>query len=149
MACLEPGLPASLQPGRRPRSTLSPSMALRDGRVELAFGSPGGDQQDQWQLLFFLRVVAGADLVAAIDGPSLHSTHFPSSFYPREAHPGELVAEDRWPPAVLAALERRGHTVIRSGPWTLGRMCAVRRDRDGRLRAAADPRGAQAYAAGR
>ncbi|GGM07415.1 gamma-glutamyltransferase family protein [Nakamurella endophytica] len=151
MCALQPGLPTTLTPGTRPRTTLSPSMALRDGRVELAFGSPGGDQQDQWQLNFVLRHLSGGrNLQEAIDSPSFHSTHFPSSFYPRDAHPGQVVLEDRFAPEVLAELERRGHRVQLSGGWTLGRMCAVARDRDSQvLRAGADPRGAQAYAAGR
>jgi gamma-glutamyltranspeptidase/glutathione hydrolase len=156
MMTLEADLPSSLAPGRRPRTTLSPSMAGRGGAVELAFGTPGGDQQDQWQLGFLLRLLvtngAGADLdlQRAIDGPSWHSTHFPSSFYPREAFPGQLVVEDRFSERTLAELSRRGHGVVVSGSWTLGRMCAVGRDPGtGRLRAAADPRGGQAYAAGR
>lgn len=150
MTSLEPGLAASLLPGRRPRTTLSPSMALRDGRVELAFGSPGGDQQDQWQLWFFLRVAAGAGLQQAMDAPGLHSEHFPSSFYPREAFPAVVVAEDRWPAATRAELTGRGHRIRTVPGWALGRMCAVRRERGSTvLRGAADARGAQAYAAGR
>ncbi len=155
MMTLEPDLPSSLAPGRRPRTTLSPSMAGRGGAVELAFGTPGGDQQDQWQLGFLLRLLvsnadADLDLQRAIDGPSWHSTHFPSSFYPREAFPGQLVIEDRFSDRALAELARRGHDVVVSGSWTLGRVCAAGRDPGtGRLRAAADPRGGQAYAAGR
>lgn len=153
MMSLEPGLPASLEPGRRPRTTLSPSMAGRGGAVELAFGTPGGDQQDQWQLGFLLRLLVGdhdPDLQRAIDGPSFHSTAFPSSFYPRESYPGQMVIEDRFPAAVLEGLERRGHQIVRAGSWALGRMCAVRRDpASGWLAAGADPRGNQAYAAGR
>lgn len=150
MTWLQPGLPASLTPGRRPRTTLSPSLALRDGQPALAFGSPGGDQQDQWQLSFFLNhVLGGMDLQASIDAPSFHSIHFPSSFYPRAAFPGRVVYEDRFDEAVLAGLRRRGHDLIRSDPWSLGRLCAVGRDPDGRLRAAANPRGMQGYAAGR
>ncbi len=160
MMTLEPGLPSSLIPGRRPRTTLSPSMAGRVGAVELAFGTPGGDQQDQWQLGFLLRLLLtgadggraadGLDLQAAIEGPSWHSTHFPSSFYPRESYPGQLVIEDRFSAATLAELARRGHEIVPTAPWTLGRMCAVGRDPEtGRVRAGADPRGAQAYAVGR
>lgn len=153
MMTLEPGLPASLLPGRRPRTTLSPSMAGRDEAVELAFGTPGGDQQDQWQVGFLLRLLVGSadvDLQRAIEGPSWHSTHFPSSFYPREAYPGQLVMENRYSDEVIDDLTRRGHRIVRSGDWTLGRVCAVGRDPGtGRLRAGADPRGSQAYAAGR
>ena len=153
MTTLEPGLPASLAPGRRPRSTLSPSMAGRGGEVELAFGTPGGDQQDQWQFSLLLRLLLGPadlDLQRAIDGPSWHSTSFPSSFYPRESYPGQLVIEDRFAAETLADLADRGHEVVRAGDWALGRICAVGRDpRTGWLRAGADPRGSQAYAAGR
>lgn len=151
MVTLEPGLPTTLTPGRRPRSTLSSSLALHaDGR-RLAFGTPGGDQQDQWQLGFLLQhVLGGADLQLAIDAPAFHSTHFPSSFHPRESFPGQLIVEDRVGDAVIADLERRGHLVVRSGPWSLGRMSAVSRDAAGRvLRAGANPRGMQGYAAGR
>ncbi len=160
MMTLEPGLPASLLPGRRPRTTLSPSMAGR-GAPELAFGTPGGDQQDQWQLGFLLRLLLGShdateagqgalDLQQAVEGPSFHSTHFPSSFYPREAFEAQLVIEDRFGDKVIGELTRRGHRVLRAGGWTLGRLCAVGRDgATGWMRAAADPRGNQAYAVGR
>ncbi|HET9142348.1 gamma-glutamyltransferase family protein [Actinophytocola sp.] len=150
MFWLEPGLPASLVPGRRPRSTLSPSFARRDGRM-LAFGTPGGDQQDQWQLGFFLNhAVFGLDLQAAIDAPAWHTTAFPSSFYPRQTQPGGLVVESRLGEPALAGLAARGHRVTRSDPWSLGRLSAVARDSEtGILRAAANPRGMQGYAIGR
>jgi gamma-glutamyltranspeptidase / glutathione hydrolase len=150
MAWLEPGLPNSLRPGRRPRTTLSPSLALRDGEPVLAFGTPGGDQQDQWQLGFLLNhVVAAMNLQESIDAASWHSTHFPSSFYPRESYPRQVVVEDRLGAPVIDELRRRGHDVVVSAPWSLGRMCAVARDPDGHLRAAANPRGMQGYAVGR
>ncbi len=151
MFYLEPGLPNSLRPGARPRTTLSPSLALRDGLPWLAFGTPGGDQQDQWQLAFFTALVHagdGANLQEVIDAPMFHTNHFPSSFYPREAHPGELVVEDRLPEPVLAELRERGHRLTLSGGWTLGRLSAVAREGTV-LKAAANPRGAQGYAAGR
>jgi gamma-glutamyltranspeptidase/glutathione hydrolase len=149
MFWLREGLPASLRPGARPRTTLSPSFALRDGRPWLAFGTPGGDQQDQWSLNFFLAVVhGGLNLQEAIDAPMFHSEHFPSSFYPRGSRPGVLHAEDRMDPGVVAELRRRGHEVEVQGAWTLGRLSAVARD-GGFLKAAANPRGAQGYAAGR
>ena len=151
MTWLQEGLPTSLTPGRRPRTTLSPSLALRDGEPVLAFGTPGGDQQDQWQLNFLLgHLVAGLDLQQAIDAPSFHSTHFPASFHPRAAFPRQLVIEDRFGADVFDELRRRGHEIVVSDGWTLGRVCAVARDPGtGRLRAAADARGAQAYAVGR
>lgn len=151
MFWLEPGLPASLRPGARPRTTLTPTLVLRGGVPVLACGSPGGDQQDQWQLLFLLRrLVGGQDLQAAIDAPHLHTTSLPSSFYPREMTPAGLVVEDRLGPQVIAELSRRGHQVQVSDSWSLGRMCAVARDPEtGVLSAAANPRGMQGYACGR
>jgi gamma-glutamyltranspeptidase/glutathione hydrolase len=150
MFWLEEGLPNSLAPGKRPRTTLTPSLASRDGVPTLAFGTPGGDQQEQWQLCFWLaHTLAGLDLQAAIDAPAWHTTGFPSSFYPRETT-GEVVVESRIGDDVITELRRRGHTVTVSGPWSLGRLSAVSRDPGtGVLRAAANPRGMQGYAAGR
>src|SRR3954447_2970426 len=151
MFWLEPGLPNSLAPGKRPRTTLTPSLALRGGEPTLAFGTPGGDQQEQWQLCFWLaHALRGLDLQAAIDAPAWHTTSFPSSFYPRDMTPGEVVVESRIGDDVVAGLRRRGHAVTVSGPWTLGRLSAVSRDPEtGILRAAANARGMQGYAAGR
>jgi gamma-glutamyltranspeptidase/glutathione hydrolase len=151
MLWLEEGLPSSLGPGRRPRTTLSPTLVLRDGEPVIAAGTPGGDCQDQWQLVFLLRLlVGGLDLQESIDAPMFHTTSLPSSFYPREMTPAGLVAEDRLGDEVLAALAGRGHDMTRAGPWTLGRLCAVSRDPEsGLLAAAANPRGAQGYASGR
>jgi gamma-glutamyltranspeptidase/glutathione hydrolase len=151
MFWLEPGLPNSLAPGKRPRTTLSPTLALREGIPALAFGTPGGDQQDQWQLCFWLaHTVGGLNLQAAIDAPAWHSNAFPSSFYPRSWTPGELVVESRLGDEVIAALTARGHTVNPAGDWALGRMSCVARDsRTGLLHAAANPRGMQGYAVGR
>ncbi|WP_220446874.1 gamma-glutamyltransferase family protein [Nonomuraea deserti] len=149
MFWLQEGLPAALRPGARPRTTLSPSFALRDGRPWLAFGTPGGDQQDQWSPNFFLSVVhGGLNLQEAIDAPMFHSEHFPSSFFPRGSRPGVLHVEDRLDPGVVAELRRRGHEVEAQGPWSLGRLSAVARD-GAFLKAAANPRGAQGYAVGR
>jgi gamma-glutamyltranspeptidase/glutathione hydrolase len=143
--------PNHLEGGKRPRTTLSPSLALRDGEPRLAFGTPGGDQQDQWSLEFFLaHAVFEHDLQAAIDAPMFHTAHFPSSFAPHEAEPGSLYIESRIEREVLDELRRRGHEIVDSGPWSLGRVCAVGRDPEtGMLSAAANPRGAQGYAAGR
>ncbi|WP_280393305.1 gamma-glutamyltransferase family protein [Nocardia brasiliensis] len=156
MSWLEPGLPNSLQPGRRPRTTLSPSMALRDGEAVMAFGTPGGDQQDQWSVHFFLSVVlrervrGGLDLQGAIDAPNWHQESFPGSFYPRAMSPGAVFVESRMDPEVIADLERRGHQVNVGPPWSEGRLCAVARDPEaGVLSAGANPRGMQGYAAGR
>ncbi len=151
MTWLQPGFASSLRPGVRPRSTLSPSLALRDGRPYLAFGTPGGDQQDQWSLLFFLaHVHFGLSLQQAIDAPAFHSTHFPSSFWPRESDPAGLTVEGRLDPAVIAELSGRGHRITVSGDWSLGRLSAAGTDpATGFLRAAANPRGNYGYAVGR
>ncbi len=151
MLWLEPGLPSSLAGGKRPRTTLTPSLATRDGVPALAFGTPGGDQQDQWQLAFLLaHVHAGLGLQASIDAPMFHTNHFPSSFYPRQAQPGRLVAEGRLEARVLTELRERGHDVEVTGDWSQGRLSAVGRDPvSGFLTAGANPRGMQGYAVGR
>ena len=149
MFTLTPGLPATLAPGKRPRTTLTPSLALRDREPYMAFGTPGGDQQDQWSLLFFLNhLTFGMNLQQAIDFPSFHSAHMPSSFYPRQAQPRVLDVESRVGPGAVEELRRRGHLVNVRPAWSLGRVSAVAR-RNGVLYAAANPRGMQGYAVGR
>jgi gamma-glutamyltranspeptidase/glutathione hydrolase len=150
MFWLDEGLASSLAPGRRPRTTLTPSMAGRDGIPTLAFGTPGGDQQDQWQLIFFLRHVHhGTDLQQSIDAPLFHTNHFQSSFYPRQAQPAHLMIEPAYSASVIADLRGRGHAVDVADPWTIGRLTAASRAPSGMLRAAATPRMMQAYAVGR
>jgi gamma-glutamyltranspeptidase/glutathione hydrolase len=141
MTWLEPGTP----------STLTPTLVLRGGRAVTALGSPGGDQQDQWQLPYLLRtIVGGYSPQQAIDAPTFHTTSMPGSFWPRTWEPGGAVVENRLGEDVIEGLERRGHIVTRAGDWTLGRLSAVVRDPEtGVLQAAANPRGAQGYAAGR
>jgi len=149
MFSLTPGLAGTLAPGRRPRTTLSPGLALRDGEPYLAFGTPGGDQQDQWALGFFLNhVVFGMNLQEAIDAPAFHTNHFPSSFWPRASAPGSLAIEERAGEGVIAELARRGHAVAVQPAWSLGRMSAVSRS-GGFLHAGANARGMQGYATGR
>ena len=147
---LDPQHPNRLEGGKRPRTTLSPTLALRDGEPCLAFGTPGGDQQDQWTLEFFLaHAVFGHDLQASVDAPMFHNTHFPSSFAPHASHPGTLHSEPV-EPGVLQELARRGHEVVEAERWSLGRICAVGRDPwTNLLSAAASSRGGQAYAVGR
>lgn len=149
MFWLEEGLPGSLAPGKRPRTTLSPSFALRDGEPYMPFGTPGGDGQDQWTLIFFLRhILHGFNLQEAIDAPTFQSHHFPSSFFPRQAEPGRLVLEGRYPTRTLEELQRRGHLAETAGPWTQGRISACAKDGE-LLKAAANPRLMQGYAVGR
>ncbi|WP_426623343.1 gamma-glutamyltransferase family protein [Leifsonia sp. McL0607] len=151
MTWLEEGSPSTLRPGKRPRTTLTPTLVLRDGVPVTALGSPGGDQQDQWQLLYLLRTLVGDYTPQqAIDAPALHTTSLADSFWPRTWVPGGAVVEARLGDHVIAGLEARGHVVTRVGGWTLGRLSSVGREpRTGLLSAAANPRGMQGYAAGR
>ena len=150
MFWLEEGLPSSLQPGARPRTTLSPGLALRDGQPYLAWGTPGGDQQEQWAMHVFLRHVdLGMNLQAAIDAPEFHTDHLISSFFPRGIVPRSLALESRFDSRTVADLQRRGHEVTLHPPWSLGRVTAVAREPDGLLRAGANARGMQGYAVGR
>ncbi|MEQ9329707.1 MAG: gamma-glutamyltransferase family protein [Rhodospirillales bacterium] len=149
MFWLDENHPSALKPGKRPRTTLTPSMLLRDGEAVMSFGTPGGDQQDQWQVgLLLHHLDHGMNLQEAIDCPNFHSEHFISSFHPRAAHPGKLVLEGRFPDATIKELERRGHVVEVGGDWSEGRLTAARRDGK-MLKAAANPRGMQGYAVGR
>jgi len=149
MFWLNENSPSSLAPGKRPRTTLSPSLCLRDGQPYMAFGTPGGDQQDQWSLHFFLHHVHfGLNLQQAIDTPGFHSEHFPASFYPRTANPAVVVMEGRFPKQTISELRDRGHKVQVEGDWSIGRTTAAARD--GKiLKAGASPRHMQGYALGR
>jgi gamma-glutamyltranspeptidase/glutathione hydrolase len=154
MTWLEPGLPNTLAPGKRPCTTLSPSLALRDGEPYMVFGTPGGDQQDQWSVAFFLRhVVHGMNLQEAIDAPAWHIDHFPGSFWPRQTVRNRISVESRLPAETIEALRARGHEVKVGEPWSEGRMSACSRERDAQgrlvLRAGANARGMQGYAVGR
>ena len=146
---LDESLPGALAAGKRPSTTLSPSLALRDGKPYLSFGTPGGDQQDQWQVIFFLRHVHHRmNLQQAIDAPAWHINHFVQSFWPRTVDTNKLTLESRFGEGVIAGLRRRGHQVVVGEPWSEGRLTACAKDGD-LLRAAANPRGMQGYAAGR
>ena len=146
---LDESLPGALAPGKRPSTTLSPSLALRDGEPYLSFGTPGGDQQDQWQAIFFLRHVHhGLNLQQAIDAPAWHINHFVQSFWPRTVDSNRLTLESRFEKSVVENLKRRGHDVEVGEPWSEGRLSACAKDGE-LLRAAANPRGMQGYAAGR
>ncbi|MCR9061261.1 MAG: gamma-glutamyltransferase family protein [Rhodobacteraceae bacterium] len=150
MYWLQDGLPGSLAPGKRPRTTLTPSIAFHEDGTALAFGTPGGDQQDQWQLALFLRLVHHeGNLQAALDMPLFHTTHFPASFHPRQRQPGHIMAEESFGADTLASLRKQGHSVEVADAWTIGRLTAAARDLGGLLRAGATPRLMQAYAAGR
>ncbi len=149
MFWLQEGLPSSLTPKMRPRTTLTPSMAMKDGKPWMAFGSPGGDNQDQWIAQFFLRHVDHKlNMQAAMDAPMLQTDHWPNSFFPREARPGKVQLESRFPKETVEALKAKGHDIEIGGEWSLGRNAAAKRE--GKLmKAAATPRLQQAYAVGR
>jgi len=151
MSWLDPAAPSRLRPGRRPRTTLTPTLVLRDGVPISALGSPGGDQQDQWQLVYLLRtLIGGYTPQQAIDAPTLHTTAVAGSFWPRTWTPAGAVVEDRLGDQVIEGLVRRGHRVTRAGDWSLGRLSSVSRQPDtGELSAAANSRGNQGYAVGR
>ena len=135
--------PNALQPGKRPRTTLSPSLAMRGDEPYLAFGTPGGDQQDQWTLQFFLSTVDfGMNLQEAIEAPKFSTPHFHSTFFPHNALPGTLRLEDRIPTPVRDALAARGHKIEMKPAWSEGHVLAVQVDRErGLVLAGADPRG--------
>jgi gamma-glutamyltranspeptidase/glutathione hydrolase len=149
MFWLDENTPSALVPNKRPRTTLSPSLALRDGEPYMVFGTPGGDQQDQWSALMFLHHAEhGMNLQESIDCPAFHTEHFPSSFWPRGRTPKKVVVEGRFPETTVAELRRRGHEVEVGDNWSEGRLTGAARD--GRLlKAGANPRGMQGYAAGR
>jgi gamma-glutamyltranspeptidase/glutathione hydrolase len=153
MFWLAEGLPSSLVPGTRPRTTLTPSMVHRDGAPWLAFGTPGGDQQEQWSALLYLHHVHHAmDLQEAIDAPAFHTDHLVGSFWPRGFRPRAVTLESRFPEATRAELARRGHAVEVADAWSEGRLCACAIEMRGGtrvLKAAANPRGMQGYAAAR
>jgi len=150
MFWLDESLPNGLRPGKRPRTTLSPSLVLRDGKPWMSFGTPGGEQQDQWQAIMLARMVDHKyGIQQAIDLPSFHSEHWISSFWPRGAKPGKLVLEGRYDPAVAADLTERGHAVEIGGEWSEGRLTGARLEADGQIFAGANPRGMQGYAVGR
>lgn len=151
---LDDNVPGALRPGFRPTTTLSPSLALKDGQPYMVFGTPGGDQQDQWPLAFFLRhILMGMNLQEAIEAPSWHINHFPGSFWPRTTTLNRITLESRFSEACISGLKAAGYEVKVGAPWSEGRISACTREftKDGNilLRAAANPRGMQGYAVGR
>jgi len=149
MFSLNPRRANALKPGKRPRTTLTPSLALRDGRPWMVFGTPGGDQQDQWTLQFFLNVVEhGMDMQEAIDAPTVHTAHFPSSFHPRGAELNKMYCEGRVPAETRDALVAKGHEVGVDEDWAHGRVMGARINANGVIEGAASPRDRMAYAIG-
>jgi gamma-glutamyltranspeptidase/glutathione hydrolase len=150
MFYLNPERPNALAPHKRPRATLTPSLVTRQGEPFMVFGTPGGDGQEQWLLQFFLNYMAfGMNLQEALDAPTVYSVHFPSSFYPRRAYPGRVVAESRLAPEVLLELGRRGHEVVVTDAWSNGKVMGIRYDKErGVILGAASPKGNIGYAIG-
>ena len=140
---LDPNHPNALAPGKRPRSTLTPTLILKDGKPFLAVGSPGGDDQTMRIFQTFLNIVEfGMNVQAAIEAPRWTTTSFPSSVFPHNLKLGEMAVEDRVPAAVRQELERRGHKLQVRGPWTMGATSAILIDpATNLLSAGADPRG--------
>ncbi|HWU54167.1 MAG TPA: gamma-glutamyltransferase family protein [Rhizomicrobium sp.] len=141
---LEPSQhPNLVAPFKRPRTTISPSLVMKDGKAWMAFGSMGGDQQDQWQLQFFLnRVVFGMPLQEAIEAPKFSSEHFPGFFAPHDFYTNRVRLEPAIGTSVLEGLKDRGHDLDIAPAWSEGFLCAAERHQDtGVLEAGCDPRG--------
>ncbi len=147
----DPRHPAGVAPGKRPRLTPNPALAIRGGEHFMPFGTPGGDVQTQAMLQVLLnRFLFGQDMQSAIESPRFASYSYPSSFAPYDYYPGRLAIEARIPEPVIAELARRGHQIQRwpDWIWTAGAVCAIDVDRKrGVMEAGADPRRA-AYAMG-
>ncbi len=140
---LDPGHPNAMIPGKRVRSTLTPTLVMKDGRLNMVLGSPGGDDQPLRIAQTFLNMVDfGMNVQEAIEAPRWSTTSFPASEFPHTEYPNHIALEERIPPDVRGALGDRGHIVEMKGAWTLGATCAVVVDRErGILSAGADPRG--------
>ena len=143
MFYLEPGHPNALASGKQPRTTLTPSLALRNGKPLMAFGTMGLDQQDQWTLQAFLNVVDfDMSIQDAIEAPKFSSKHFPSSTYPHLAEPGVLRLEGRVPYDIQRDLQAKGHHLTLQPDWVEGYVAGVLVDAErGVVFGGADPRG--------
>jgi gamma-glutamyltranspeptidase/glutathione hydrolase len=148
----EPAHPSSVAPGKRPRLTPNPALALADGKPFMVFGTPGGDVQIQAMAQLLVNVVAfGLDVQSAIEAPRFASFSYPSSFAPNPHYPGLLMVESRIPEETRDALKILGHAVETWPERTrkAGALCAIRIDAEaGFLHAGADFRRA-GYAMGR
>ncbi|MEC5383484.1 gamma-glutamyltransferase family protein [Aurantimonas sp. C2-6-R+9] len=140
-----PQHPNRVAPFKRPRTTISPSLAFREGKPWMVFGSMGGDQQDQWQLQFFLNCVSfGMTIQQAIEAPKFSSEHFPGFFAPHTRFPNRVRIEPRVGEHVLQALSERGHQVEVAADWSEGFLLAAARNFEtGVLEAGCDPRSAK------
>ena len=138
--------PNVVAPFKRPRTTLTPSMAFRNGKPWMAFGTMGGDNQGQWLLQYYLCVAAfGMSIPEAIEAPRLSSEHTPGFFAPHASEPNRVRIEPRFGAKVLDELRRRGHDLDVAPDWTEGFVSAVTFDEDtGLIEAGCDPRGSKA-----
>ena len=150
MLHLDPSHVERLEPGKRPSTTLTPSLVTLGGAPYMVLGTPGGDRQDQWSLQFFLNHIDfGMNIQLALDMPTVHTTHFPASFWPHDAHPGVVHVEPRIPEEVMEGLRRKGHRIVVDGPWSHGRCLALRYDPEtGVIFGGASPRTGDPYAIG-
>jgi len=150
MLHLDPNHVEKLEPGKKPSTTLTPSLVMKDGEPYMVFGTPGGDNQDQWTLQFFLNHVDfGMNIQLSLDQPTIHINHMPGSFWPHDVYPGRVHAEPRIPTYTLEEMRDRGHEIIVSKPWSHGRCLAIRYNPDtGVMYGGASPRRAEAYAIG-
>jgi len=150
MLHLDPNHVERLEPGKKPSTTLTPSLVTCEDAPYMVFGTPGGDQQDQWTLQFFLNHVDfDMNVQLALDMPTVHTTHFPSSFWPQDSHPGVVHIEPRIPEEVIEGLKKKGHKIIVDKPWSHGRCLAIRYDPEtGVMYGGASPRTGDPYAIG-
>jgi gamma-glutamyltranspeptidase/glutathione hydrolase len=147
---LDAASPNVLAGGKRPRTTLTPTVVLKDGKPFLAIGTPGGDSQDQQILLVLLNIVDfGMDVQAAIEAPRVNSLHPQSSFDDHRAQPGVLEVESSLPEATLEGLRARGHALRMRPPYGIstGIVAAGIDPATGKLRGGADPRRERALVA--
>jgi len=136
--------PNVVAPGKRPRTTLTPSLAFRRGKPWMSFGTMGGDQQEQWLLQFILcREAFGMTIQEAIEAPKLSTDHFPGFFAPHDHYPKRIRIEARFGDKAIQELRRRGHDVDLAPDWTEGFISAAEIHADGRLEAGCDPRGSK------
>jgi gamma-glutamyltranspeptidase/glutathione hydrolase len=137
--------PNVVAPGKRPRTTLTPSLAFKGGKPWMTFGTMGGDNQGQWLLQFFLyRAAFGMPLQDAIEAPRLSTEHFPGFFSPHQGEPNRVRIEARFGAKVIDELRRRGHDIDVAPDWTEGFVSGAQLDQDaGLLEAACDPRGSK------
>jgi gamma-glutamyltranspeptidase/glutathione hydrolase len=148
MFWLEQGLPNSLAPGKRPRTTLTPTVVVADDGAVIGCGSPGGDGQDQWTAQLLVRLLARRSPIhEAVEAPTFNSLNMPISFWPRTRRPGVVQLEADWPEDVIAELRRRGHEVELVPARSQGWPCAVRASAQGMFSSAASARGRNCSAA--